>query len=369
MVRALRADARPRREHALGRFAERNGDDPLPLRQPLAGAQEERHAGPAPIVDRAFQRDEGLGIGLGVDAGLGAVAGVLPAHDMLRVDRQHAAKDLVLFLADGPRLQRRRRLHRHERENLEQVGDHHVAIRPGRLVEGGTHAEPERLRNVDLHMIDEVAVPDRLEQAVGEAECEDVLRRLLAQEVVDAEDLVLGKDLVQLGVQRDRAFQIGAERLFHDDAGALDEARLRQQAHGRQGGIGRHAEIVYAPALLAQFPLGLGHRRLERVSARADRHVVQRLGKGGPVRVLHLSRGELIERLARDLAEAIGVDLVERDADDPATGDEPGARQVEQAGQQLAPRQVAGGAHQDNNLRMLGTNPRRNLCHACPSPS
>ena len=195
------------------------------------------------------------------------------------------------------------------------------------------------------------------------------MRRLLAQEVVDAEDLVFGKDLVQLGVQRDRAFQVGSERLFHDDPGAVDEVRLRQQAYGRQGGIGRHAEIVQAAVLVAQFPLRLGRRRLERVSARANRHVVQRLGKGGPVRVLHLSAGELIERLARDLAEAVGVDLVERDADDSATGDEPGARQVEQAGQQLAPRQVAGGAHEDNNLRILGTNPRRNLCHACPSPS
>ena len=217
-------------------------------------------------------------------------------------------------------------------------------------------------------MIDEVAVPDRLEQAVGEAEGEDVLRRLLAEEVVDAEDLVFGEHLVQLGVQRDRAFQVGAERLLHDDARALDQARLRQQAHRRQGGIGRHAEIVQAPAFVAQFALGLGHRRLERVGAGADRHVVERLGEGGPVGVLHLARGELVERLARDLAEAVGVDLVERDADDPAARDEPGARQVEQAGQQLAPRQVAGGAHQDNDLRMLGTDPRRNLCHACPSP-
>ena len=249
------------------------------------------------------------------------------------------------------------------------MGDHHVAIGAGRLVERGTFAEPERLRNVDLHMIDEVAVPDRLEQAVGEAECEDVLRRLLAQEVVDAENLVFGKDLVQLGVQRDRARQIGAERLFHDDPGALDEAGFRQQAHGRQGGIGRHAQIVHAAALVAQFPLRLGHRRLEGVGARADRHIVQRLGKGGPVRLVHLSAGELIERLARDLAEAVGVDLVQRDADDPATGNEPGARQMEQAGQQLAPRQVAGGADQDHDLRMFGTNPRRNLCHLAHPPS
>ena len=212
-------------------------------------------------------------------------------------------------------------------------------------------------------MIDEVAVPDRLEQPVAEAEGKDVLRRLLAQEVVDAEDLVLRKDLVQLGVQRDRAFQVGSERLFHDDAGAVDEVRLRQQAYGRQGGIGRHAEIVQAAVLVAQFPLRLGGCRLEPVSARPQRHVVQRLSKSGPVRVLHLSARELIERRTRELAEAIGIDLVERDADDPATRDETGARQVEQAGQQLAPRQIAGGAHKDDTLRMLGSTPRSNLRH------
>jgi len=87
------------------------------------------------------------------------------------------------------------------------VGDHHVAIRPGRLIEGGTHAEPERLRNVDLHMIDEVAVPDRLEQPVGEAECEDVLRRLLAQEVVDAEDLASEKTSCSLALSATALFR------------------------------------------------------------------------------------------------------------------------------------------------------------------
>ena len=104
-------------------------------------------------------------------------------------------------------------------------------------------------------MIDEVAVPDRLEQPVGEAECEDVLRRLLAQEVVDAENLIFGKDLVQLGIERDRTCQIRAERLFHDDPGPLDEVCFRQQADGRQGGIGRHAQIVHTAILVAQFLL------------------------------------------------------------------------------------------------------------------
>jgi hypothetical protein len=40
-------------------------------------------------------------------------------------------------------------------------------------------------------MVDEVAVPDRLEQAIGKAERQDVLGRFLAEKVVDAENPVL----------------------------------------------------------------------------------------------------------------------------------------------------------------------------------
>ena len=132
------------------------------------------------------------------------------------------------------------------------MGHHHVAKRAGRLVEAGALAEAQRLGHVDLHVVDEVAIPDRLEQAVGEAERQDVLRRFLAEEVVDAEDLLLGEDFMQPGVQRHRAGQIGAEGLFHDDAAALDETGFGQQPHRRQGGAGRHAQIVHATALAGQ---------------------------------------------------------------------------------------------------------------------
>ena len=77
--------------------------------------------------------------------------------------------------------------------NLEQVGHHHVSKRADGLVEAGALAESERLRDVDLHVVDEVAIPDGLEEPVGKPEGEDVLRRLLAEEVIDAEDLLFGK--------------------------------------------------------------------------------------------------------------------------------------------------------------------------------
>ena len=79
------------------------------------------------------------------------------------------------------------------------MGDDHVAIGAGLLVEADALAEIERLRHVDLDVVDEIAVPDRLEEAVAEPESQDVLRRLLAEEVIDAEDLILGEDGVQLG--------------------------------------------------------------------------------------------------------------------------------------------------------------------------
>jgi hypothetical protein len=75
------------------------------------------------------------------------------------------------------------------------VGDHHVLVGPGVLVEAGATVQGQRLGHVDLHVVDVVAVPDRLEQAVGEPEREDVLRRLLAEEVVDPEDLLFLKTL------------------------------------------------------------------------------------------------------------------------------------------------------------------------------
>ena len=61
----------------------------------------------------------------------------------------------------------------------------------GLLVEPGAALDRQLLGHVDLDVVDVLAVPDRLEQAVAEAKREDVLHRLLAEEVVDTEDLRL----------------------------------------------------------------------------------------------------------------------------------------------------------------------------------
>ena len=155
------------------------------------------------------------------------------------------------------------------------MGDDHVAIGAGLLVKADAIADIESLRHVDLHVVDEIAVPDRLEQAVAEAEGEDVLRRLLAEEMVDAEDLVLGEHFVQRVVERDRALEIGAERLFHNDARALGEIGLAQHLDRRQRGVRRHAHVVDALGLLVEGLLRLLDRLLESAGAGRHRHVVE----------------------------------------------------------------------------------------------
>jgi hypothetical protein len=118
-----------------------------------------------------------------------------------------------------------------------------------------------------------------------------------------------------------------------------------------------------------QRPLRPFHRCLEDVSARGQWHVVQDLRENRPVRSICLSCGELIEGASCDRAEAIGVEVIERDADNPAARDKPGTRQVEQTRQQLASREVPRGAHEDDDLRIFWINPCWNLCQStCPLP-
>ena len=161
------------------------------------------------------------------------------------------------------------------------------------------------------------AVPDRLEQSVGEPEREDVLRRFLAEEVIDTEDLVFGEPLVHRGVQRDGTVVVGAERLLHDDAGLLHQFRFMQHLEHGHRGHRRHAQVVQHVGLEPRTANSSAHLRGECLGAGTLRHVAQRLGElrrrlGGED-----PAGELAAGLDRNRAELLGVEVVERGADDP----------------------------------------------------
>ena len=259
----MRADTRPNRKHALGRFAKGDRDNALALSELFAGAQIKRYTCPAPIVDHAFQRDKGIGVGLRINTVFGAVSGILAAHNVFRVQRQHAAEHLVFLFTDRPRLQRCWRFHRHERQNLKQMGNHHIAERTRGFIESGAFAKPQGFRNINLDVIDEVTVPDRLKQTVGKAESQNILRRFFAQKVINAENLIFTEHAVQFGIERAGAFKVGSERFFHNDARFINEAGFFEQHDGRQSGLGRHAQIMHMPALGADGGFSTGDRGFE----------------------------------------------------------------------------------------------------------
>ncbi len=94
---------------------------------------------------------------------------------------------------------------------------HHVAQRPRGVVELAASLDIERLRDGDLDMVDVIAIPQRLENAVGEPKHQDVLNRLLPEIVVDPIDLTLGEHAEDVAIEGLSRGQIDAERLLDDD--------------------------------------------------------------------------------------------------------------------------------------------------------
>src|ERR687893_269944 len=88
----------------------------------------------------------------------------------------------------------------------------------GVRIERSTLLDAERLRDRDLDVVDELAVPDRLEDPVRETQGQHVLDGLLAEVVVDAEDLVLREEPGDRLVEAPRRREVVAERLLDDQA-------------------------------------------------------------------------------------------------------------------------------------------------------
>ena len=117
-------------------------------------------------------------------------------------------------------------------------------IAPAPLVVSPAALDADRLGDRDLHVVDELAVPDRLEDAVREAQREHVLDRLLAEVVVDAEDLALVEVLEQRSFSSRADSQVVAERLLDDQPHpALRFGRSPISRHDRLERARRHGEV------------------------------------------------------------------------------------------------------------------------------
>ena len=137
------------------------------------------------------------------------------------------------------------RLHRGQAQELEEVVLDQVLERPGVVEVAGPALQRQRLLPEDLHALYVVAVPQRLEDAVGEAQAHDRGERLPGEEVVDAEDGLLRQELVQQPVEALGRLEVHPERLLDGDPAPLRQAGLLQglerrgEDRGRQGQVGQ----------------------------------------------------------------------------------------------------------------------------------
>ena len=120
----------------------------------------------------------------------------------------------------------------------------HVAHGARLVVVGGPLLDPHGLGHGDLDVVDVRAVPDALEQGVGEAQGQQVLDRFLAEIMVDTIDLGLVEYLADLVVDPDRRGEIAPDRLLQDhprlgchDAGGTGALADRAEQVGRGGEV------------------------------------------------------------------------------------------------------------------------------------
>ena len=236
---------------------------------------------------------------------------------------------------------------------------HDVAHRAGVLVVIGALLDAERLGDGDLHVVDVLPVPDRLEDTVREAQHEDVLHGLLAEVVVDAEHLVLAEDLVHDPGELHRRGQVATEWLLHDDArpARATQLVLADGAHDRRVCLRRRGEVEEAIAVRASLDVDAVQRRAECVVARVVRrrdeaHVARE--RAPHLLVDRFRPAELRDRVVQLPAErVVALRAARRANDGERRGEEPLQREVVERGQQLAPREIARSAeeHERRGLR------------------
>src|SRR5215212_6199327 len=123
----------------------------------------------------------------------------------------------------------------------------HVAQGSSLFVITGTTADATSFSSGDLHVVDVVAIPDRLKHRVAKTKYEYVLNCIFAEVVIDAIDLILLEHFGNRSIQSLGRFEIAAKRLFDNDAAPVvllvGEAGFTQVFHDLGEKRGRSSEV------------------------------------------------------------------------------------------------------------------------------
>src|SRR3974390_1236314 len=93
---------------------------------------------------------------------------------------------------------------------------HHVAQCAGLLVEATATLNTYGFGHCDLYVVDMVAVPEWLEDAIGKAQHQNILDRFFAEEVINSIDLTFGQYLEDLSIKGLCGSKVVSERFFDD---------------------------------------------------------------------------------------------------------------------------------------------------------
>ena len=216
------------------------------------------------------------------------------------------------------------------------------------LVERAARPDAELLADCDLRVADLPATPQRLEQRIAEAQCQQVLDRLLAEIVIDAVDLPLRDHGADDGIDPARRLAVLAERfLEHDARRGRHDARLRELAADRLEQVGRGRQEEEPHHLLAA-----GEQAHERAIVDGDGRVDARVAEQR--RKVHPARGVEVRADVLAASGLGGGEVLLARQRRARHGDNPALRRqlsvgvaTVQRGQELAHRKVAGAAEQD----------------------
>jgi hypothetical protein len=122
-------------------------------------------------------------------------------HATFWIQRDHRTENLGLLVIEVIRARTDRRFHRDDGEYLQQMILHDVAQCADCVVEPATVLDAEVFGHGDVNLGNTVAVPQRGQRLVGEPQALQLDDRLLAQKVVDAQDLVFIEHRTQPGIE------------------------------------------------------------------------------------------------------------------------------------------------------------------------
>src|ERR1035441_2649184 len=306
-------------------------------RHTLACAQVERDVGPPPVVDQQLHRDKSLSPRIGRNIGFRAVgrdslavfgsvavlAAYAAAEHLFVAHGLDRVQNLGLLIAYRIRVERDRRFHGREANELHDVVGNHIAQRTRSIEITAPPFHTHGLRYRDLHVIDVAAVPDWLKNSVGETERHDVLDSFFAQIVIDAVDLLLVGLLQQLLVQRFRRLQIVPEGfldnhttpvtvgLFHQSGGGELLHDWTKKAWCRSEVV---EHVLVGGMLLIHLVQKIFELRIKFVVAEIPGEVIEAAGKPLPQIIVHALPAVRFDVVVHTFSEFIVGVLGARDA-------------------------------------------------------